>query len=51
MQIESKGGWGGGSFHLHHYLLKRHYQAKEKTSVGKQVGQSVSEMTDLTCRS
>lgn len=47
----NKGVWGGGSFHLHHYLLKRHYWAKEKTTVGKQAGRPVSGITDLTCPS
>lgn len=35
---------------LHHYLLKRHYQAEEKRTVGKRAGKPVSEMEDLTSR-
>lgn len=41
----------GSSFHLHHYLLKRHYQAKERRTVGKQVGPTVRGMTDMKCHS
>lgn len=41
----------GTSFHLYHYLLKHHFQAKERRTVGKQVGRPVKEMIDLLCRS
>lgn len=41
----------GSSFHLHHYLLKRHYRTKERRTVGKQVGRPVRGMTDMTCHS
>lgn len=47
--------WGRETYRqsggLHHYLLKHHYQAEEKRTVGNRAGKPVSEMEDLTCRS